>query len=133
MDLRECATTRLDQVRTVRQVAKALNVATSSVVKWSQRRPETGSCATAKRSGNRPRKIVGDHEAWLLKRSGTKFTRRGLVRELASRGLDVDYRTVWSAVHRVEYSFKENGSGSRAAACGRRLREDPPEAPPMAD
>ena len=50
MDLRGCAMTRLDEGQTVRQVAKAWNVAPSSVVKRSQRRRETGSCATAMRS-----------------------------------------------------------------------------------
>ena len=106
MDLRERAMARLDEGQTVRKVAEALCVAPSSVVKWSQRRRATGSCAPGKLGGRRPRKIVGDHEAWLLKRIGTAFTLRGLVDELAARGLEVDCRTVWNAVHRAGYSFK---------------------------
>jgi transposase len=35
------------------------------------------------------------------------FTLRGLVAELAERGLDVDYRTVWNFVHREGLSFKK--------------------------
>jgi transposase len=38
----------------------------------------------------------------LLERTGqADFTIRGLVAELAERGLLVDYRTVWKFVHRV--------------------------------
>jgi len=35
------------------------------------------------------------------------FTLRGLVGELADRGLRVDCRTVWAFVHRTGYSFKK--------------------------
>ena len=63
MDLRERAMARLAEGQSVRQVAAALEVALSSVVKWSQRLRATGSCAPAKVGGRRPRKIVGDHEA----------------------------------------------------------------------
>ena len=38
MDLRERASERLDQGRTVREVAEELDIAPSSVVKWSQLR-----------------------------------------------------------------------------------------------
>ena len=98
MDLRERATTRLASGQSVRQAAAALEVAPSSVVKWSQRLRATGSCAPAKIGGRRPRKIVPDHEAWPLARIEAPFTLRGLVSELAARGLRVDYRTVWKAV-----------------------------------
>ena len=41
------------------------------------------------------------------------FTLRGLVAELAERGLKVDYRTVWSFVHTEKLSFKKTvGLGS---------------------
>ena len=104
MDLRERATTRLASGQSVRQVAAALGVAPSSVVKWSQRLRATGSCAPAKIGGRRPRKIVPDHKAWLLARIEAPCTLRGLVFELAARGLRVDYRTVWKAVHRAGWS-----------------------------
>ena len=66
MDLQERAMERLDRGQTVREVAAALDVAPSSVVKWSQRRRRTDSCAPGKPGGRRPRKISGRHEAWLL-------------------------------------------------------------------
>jgi hypothetical protein len=48
MDLRERAMARLEKGETCRQVASALQVAVSSVVKWSQRKRATGSCAPGK-------------------------------------------------------------------------------------
>ena len=107
MDLRERAMARLEKGESVRQVAAALDVAPSSVVKWSQRLRTTGSCAPAGTGGHPPRKIVGAHESWMLDRIETPFTLRGLVAELADRGLRVDYRTVWAFVHRTGYSFKK--------------------------
>ena len=133
MDLRERAMARLAAGQSVRQVAAALGVAPSSVVKWSQRLRATGSCAPAKIGGRRPRKIVGEHEAWLLARIETPFTLRGLVCELAARGLRVDYRTVWKAVHRAGYSFKKNRAGQRAMPAGRRAPQGTLEAPPETD
>ncbi len=113
MDLRERAMARLAAGESVRQVASALDVAPSSVVKWSQRLRATGSCAPAGTGGHPPRKIVGAHEAWLLQRITDPFTLRGLVVELAERGLKVDYRTVWAFVHRTGYSFKKRPSSPR--------------------
>ena len=92
---------RLSGGESVRQVAAALDVAPSSVVKWSQRLRETGSCAPAGTGGHPPRKIAGTYEAWLLERITSPFTLRGLVAELAGRGLTVNYRTVWAFVHRT--------------------------------
>ena len=114
MDLRERAMARLEKGESVRRVAEALDVAPSSVVKWSQRLRVTGSCAPAGTGGHPPRKIAGAHEVWMLDRIKTPFTLRGLVRELAARGLRVDYRTVWSFVHRTGYSFKKRPSSPRS-------------------
>jgi putative transposase len=55
--------------------------------------------------GHKPKSIAGAHRAWLLERTKEKdFTLRGLVAELAERGLKVDYRTVWSFVHAEKLS-----------------------------
>ena len=114
MDLRERAMARLSGGESVRQVAAALDVAPSSVVKWSQRLRETGSCAPAGTGGHPSRKIAGVHEAWMLERIQQPFTLRGLVAELADRGLRVDYRTVWAFVHRTGYSFKKRPNSPRS-------------------
>jgi hypothetical protein len=50
--------------------------------------------APGKMGGHKPKAIAGHHRAWLLQRIKEKdFTLRGLVAELAERGLKVDYRS----------------------------------------
>ena len=45
--------------------------------------------------GRRPKKLVGEHCDWMLQRCRERdFTPRGLVGELAERGLSVDYQVV---------------------------------------
>lgn len=120
MDLRERAVARLAAGESVRAVAAALAVAPSSVVKWSQRLRATGSVAPGKVGGHVPLKIAGDHRAWLIERTTAgAFTLRGLVAELAERGLRVDYRTMWKFVHQERLSFKKNRAGQRAGSSRR--------------
>lgn len=108
MDLRERAMRRLARGETVRQVAAALSVAPSTVVKWSLRLRRTGAVTPGRTGGRRPRAIRGEHEAWLQARAReADFTLRGLVAELAARGLTVVYRTMWSFLHREGLSFKK--------------------------
>lgn len=114
MDLRERAIARVQAGESVRSVAAALSISPSSVVKWSQRFRARGSVAPGQMGGHRPRAIAGEQAAWLRQRiAGGDFSLRGLVAELAARGLKVDYRTVWSFVHREDLSFKKNRSAKR--------------------
>ena len=59
--------------------------------------------------GRKPKAIAGEYAAFLARRvwDGV-FTLRGLVAELAERGLKVDYRSVWNFVHAEKLSFKKN-------------------------
>jgi len=121
MDLRERAVERVQAGESVRAVAEVLDISPSSVVKWWQRFRATGSFAAGKIGGYRPRVLVGEHRAWLVKRiAGADFTLRGLVAELAERGLKVDYRTMWKFVHAEDMSFKKNRARRRTAKAGRR-------------
>lgn len=88
LDIRERAMTRFDAGETVREIAEALSVAPSSVVKWSLRRRITGSVAPG-RIGGHEQRIVRDEQAeWLRARMAAgAFTLRGLVAELAERRL----------------------------------------------
>lgn len=130
MDLRERALLRVAAGESVRMVARALSVAPSSVVKWSQRERATGSVAPGKMGGHVPPKIAGEHRVWLVERTASDaFTLRGLVAELAGRGLRVDYRTMWKFVHAHGLSFKKNGSGQRAGSTGRGKKARPVEGP----
>jgi hypothetical protein len=75
-----------------------------------------GSVAPGKMGGHKPRKLIGAHRVWLLERTKTDFTLRGLRAELAERGIKVDYRTVWSFAHTEGLSFKKKRASRRTAS-----------------
>ena len=56
----------------------------------------------------------------MLERIKRDFTLRGLVAELAGRGLKVDYRSVWEFVHAEKLSFKKKRGGWRTRSSRRR-------------
>jgi len=107
------------------RAAKQFGVGISTAINWVKRVRETGSVAPGKMGGHTPKRISGEHRLWLVQRiRDGDFTLRGLVGELAARGLDVDYRTVWNFVHAEKLSFKKKRGGWRtrpsrrgAAAC----------------
>jgi putative transposase len=111
MDLRERAVGRVEGGHSVRAVAEQFGVSPSSVVKWSQRFRRTGSVAPGKMGGHRRPKIAGLWRDWLVDRiRRAQFTLRELVSELAERGLNVDYHTVWNFVHEQGLSYKKRPS-----------------------
>ena len=98
-----------------RAVAAQFGVGVRTAISWVQRLRQTGSVAPGKMGGHKPRAISGEHRDWLLRRVREKdFTLRGLVAELAERGLKVDYRSVWDFVHGEKLSFKKKRRGQRA-------------------
>ena len=119
MDLRERVVFAVEEEGlSRRQAAFRFGLGVSTVVSWLQRYHETGSVAPGQVGGHKPAKIAGPHRDWLIERCRDRaFTLRGLVGELAERGLDVDYRSVWAFVHAQGLSFKKrhwspaNGTG----------------------
>jgi len=101
------------------QAAKQFGVAISTAILWVRRLRETGSVAPGKIGGYRPKAISGEHRVWLLQRIKQDFTLRGLVAELAERGLKVDYRSVWEFVHAEKLSFKKKRGGWRTRSSRR--------------
>jgi putative transposase len=98
-----------------RRAAVQFGVGISTVINWVRRLRRTGSVAPGKMGGHKPKAIAGEHRVWLLQRAREKdFTLRGLVAELAERGLKVDYRSVWNFVHAEKLSFKKKRRGQRA-------------------
>ena len=96
------------------RAAKRFGVGISTAINWVKRLRETGSVAAGKMGGHKPRAISGAHRRWLVHRiKDGDFTLRGLVAELAERGLKVDYRSVWQFVHAEKLSFKKNRRGQR--------------------
>ncbi len=100
-----------------RQAAEHFGVGVSTAIAWVRRYRETGSVAPGQMGGHKPKKLSGAHRDWLLERCREKeFTLRGLVDELAERGLKVDYRSVWEFVHAEKLSFKKNRARQRAGS-----------------
>ena len=91
-----------------RQAAARFGVSDSTAINWLKRVERTGSIAPGQIGGHKPRKIAGAHRDWLVERCRERdFTLRGLVAELAERGLKVDYRSVWEFVHAEKLSHKK--------------------------
>jgi len=103
--------------RSCHQAAAQFGVAPSTAIKWLQRYRETGSAKPGQMGGHKPKAISGGHRDWLIARCRERdFTLRGLVAELADRGLKVDYRSVWNFVHAEKLSFKKNRARPRAGS-----------------
>lgn len=118
MDLRERVVAAVEKEGLSRHAAAArFGIGVSTAVNWLRRFKETGSVAPGQMGGHKPRAIRGADEAWLRERLRQKdFTLRGLVAELAERGLAVDYRSVWNFVHAEKLSFKKNRARQRAGS-----------------
>ncbi len=99
------------------QAAERFGVGVSTAIRWVRRFLKTGSVAPSKIGGYRQKSIKGEDREWLLTRMKEKdFTLRGLVAELAERGLKVDYKTMWNFVHAEKLSFKKKRRRQRAGS-----------------
>ena len=109
MDLRERVVAAVEEGGLSRREAAArFGVGESSAIRWVARFRETGSVAPGQMGGHKRKAIRDEHRDWLLERTkGGDFTLRGLVGELAARGLKVDYHTMWDFVHAEKLSFKK--------------------------
>jgi putative transposase len=86
--------------------AARFGVAASTVINWVRRFRETGGVAPGQMGGRKPKAIAGEHAVFLGRRVRVgAITLRGLVAELAERGLKVDCRSVWNFVHAEKLSF----------------------------
>jgi transposase len=120
MDLRERVVAAVAGGMSRNQAAKQFGIGISTAINWVKRLGETGSVAPGKMGGHKPKAISGEHRMWLLRRiKEGDFTLRGLVAELAVRGLKVDYRSVWEFVHAEKLSFKKKRGGWRTRASRR--------------
>ncbi len=115
MDLRERAVARVLAGESVRSVAAVLLVSVATVVRWAGRYRATGSVAPGKIGGYKVGILSGGNRDWLIERTASDFTLRGLVAELAIRGVKVDYVQVWRFVHAEGLSFKKKRAARRTA------------------
>ena len=109
MDLRERVVRAVEEEGLSRNKAAArFGIGIKTAIEWVRLYRQTGSVAAKPMGGCRPKKIVGEYRDWLLERCREQaFTLRGLVGELAARGLQVDYRTVWDFVHSEKLTYKK--------------------------
>jgi putative transposase len=109
MDLRERVVAAvLEEGMSRHKAAARFGIGYATAIEWVKRFRETGSVAPGQMGGHKPKAIAGERRDWLIKRCREKdFTLRGLVAELADRGLKVDYRSVWEFVHQEQLSFKK--------------------------
>lgn len=114
LDLRERAVARVEAGDSCRTVAALFGISVASVVKWSQRKRRTGSAAAKPLGGSRPRTLVGVRD-WLLARVAEEpdLTLRGLVAELAERGVSASYGAVWYFFAAEGISFKKKPARQR--------------------
>jgi putative transposase len=90
-----------------RAAAKRFGVGVSTAIDWVARFRATGSVEPGQMGGHRSKKLIGAWREWLLERCRRDFTLRGLVAELAERGMQVDYRVVWEFVHAEKLTHKK--------------------------
>lgn len=116
-DLRIRVVGRVEAGHSVREVAKTFGVSVASVVKWSQRKRQTGSLA-AKRMGSRQLRSLAAQRDWMLARIADKpdVTLRELVAELNARVGATSYGSVWRLLRDEGISFKKKPARRRARA-----------------
>ena len=115
MDLRDRLVAAVRTGMSARAAAARFGVGVATGVRWARQFRTTGSAAPGQMGGHKKRAIAGEHRDWLLVRCRDQnFTLRGLVAELAARGLKVDRRAVWVFVHDEGLSYKKNSGRRRA-------------------
>jgi transposase len=109
MDLRERAVARVEAGESRHKVAALFGVSASSVIKWAQRKRLVGSVAAKPMGGSR-RRVLSGERTWLLARIAAKpdVTLRGLLAELAERGVKISYGAIWDFFASEGISFKKS-------------------------
>jgi putative transposase len=122
MDLRERVVSAvMDEGLSCHQAASRFGIGVSTAIAWVSRFRETGSVAPGQMGGHKPKAIRDEHASWLRQRiQDQDFTLRGLVGELATRGLKVSYAAMWNFVHAEKLSFKKNRARQRTEPSRRR-------------
>ena len=124
LDLRKRVVAAIDAGLSCNQAAKQFGIGISTAIGWARRLRETGSIAPGQMGGHKPKAISGEYRVFVLQRiKDGDFTLRGLVAELAERGLN--YRSVWEFVHAEELSFKKKRGGWRTRSSRRRPATSP--------
>ena len=134
LDLRERVVEAVATGQTCRTVASRFKVSVASVVKWAQRSRAEGSPAARQMGGYKPYVLAGQRE-WLLQRLAGQpdVTLRGLLAELAERGIKVSYYAVWHFFEHEGITFKKKPARQRAGSARRGTPTRPVEEVPRPD
>lgn len=121
IDLRERVVAAVEEGGLSRhQAAARFGVGVSTAITWVRRYQETGSVAPGQMGGHKPKAIRVAPRDWLVERiQDGDFTLRGLVAELAARGLTVDDHTMWDFVDAEKLSFKKRRWSPASASAPR--------------
>ena len=109
MDLRERVVAAVDPGGlSCHRAAAQFGVGVNTAILWVGASARPVASRRARWAGTSRRRFRGNTVIWLLERTKARdFTLRGLVAELAERGLRADYRSVWEFVHAENLSFKK--------------------------
>jgi transposase len=117
VDLRLRAIAAVEGGLSRHQAAALFSVGVSSVIRWCQRKRETGEVKARRMGGRRPSPLT-PHREWILARMKAEpsLTIEELRAELAGRGVVVGHGTVWRFFDREKLTFKKNSARRRARA-----------------
>jgi transposase len=107
-DLRDRVVTAMSAGRTCREVGQAFNVAPSTAGNWYRRYQRTRSYAARPMGGDRRSKLTGEAD-WIAERlaQACELTLAEVRGELAQRGVEVSYTSVWRTVRRLGLRHKK--------------------------
>lgn len=113
-DLRVRAVAAVEGGMSRHKAAAVFRVGVSSVIRWCQRKRESGH-VKAKPMGGKVKPKLEPHRAWMLARleAEPSLTLNELRAELAERGVMVAGSTVWLFLDRQNWSFKKNSARQR--------------------
>jgi len=112
---------RAEAGETLRAIAAALSISPSCVSKWRRLLRETGALTPGRVGGHKPRTLNGENADWLRARVAEgAFATRGLVAEMAARGVKTDRRAVWVFLRAEGLGFKKNGAAGRTGPAAHR-------------
>lgn len=120
LDLRERAVARVEAGESRHKAAALFGVSASSVIKWVRRKRLVGNVAAKPMGGSR-RRVLSGERTWLLARIEEKpdVTLRGLLAELAERGVTISYGAIWDFFAAEGISFKKKPARQRTRPAGR--------------
>ncbi|MEH3101734.1 helix-turn-helix domain-containing protein, partial [Sphingomonas adhaesiva] len=122
-DLRKRVVAAMATGRSCREVGAAFDVAPSTAGNWWRRYRRESSHAARPMGGDRRSKLL-DQAGWIGERLAEvpELTLGEVRSELAGRGIEVSYASVWRTVRRLGLRHKKKGPSSRLSRTGRTSR-----------